>query len=113
MVRRVGFGDDDPEQQRKSVADRAMERHRAKARLKSRGEDQENRRTRRLIPTVLFTVLWVAVVFSILIRLGSDGLNANIMGIVIVVAFGVFSISALIRDILKILRGQKDRPDNF
>jgi len=113
MVRRVGFGDDDPEKKGSSIADRAMERHRAKARLNSKENDQTRRRTRRLIPTLIFTVLWVAVIISVLLRLTSDGLSANVMGILIVVAFGVFSISALIKDILKTLRGEKDRPDNF
>lgn len=111
MVRRVGFGDDDPEKNRTSVADRALERHRTKARLKDEATDHNRRRMRRLVPTVIFTVLWVAVIISILLRLASDGLNANVMGILIVVAFGVFSISALIKDILKIIRGEKDRPD--
>lgn len=141
MARRVGFGDvdpedrskktspedrskrtspedrnkTDPEDREKSVADRAMDEHRARARLKANAPKPASP-VKPLIAPALFLILWIAIFIAVIINMTQAGLSTNIFGLVAFTAISVFVVSKVIRRMIAIARGETrsaDRRDNF
>jgi len=121
MVRKVGFGEDDAEPTSKtSIADQAMERFRKKAKIKAAREaDREKSRrsnTGRILFLVLWLVLWIAMSGAVILAMAREGLNTNVIPLVIWTGATVMVVSKVIKSIIKAVRGDRrpgDRPENF
>ena len=119
MVRKVGFGDDaggeDKTPARRSVADQAMDRFRKKARIKAAREASEKTHGRSKFARILFLifwlVLWVAMSSAVLYTMASEGLNTNVIPLVIWTGASVFVVSKVIKSIIKTVRSEAPRGD--
>jgi hypothetical protein len=123
MVRKVGFGDDKAEPKsapKTTVADRAMERFRKRARIKAAREANQKKSGRTKLSRILFLcfwlVLWVAMSSAVLYTMASEGLNTNVVPLVIWTGASVFVVSKVLTSIIKTIREDgsgSDRPENF
>jgi|GEM_PF-3216988 len=123
MVRKIGFGDQEEAPSstpKKSIADQAMDRFRKRAKIKAAREAGQKKESRSRIGRVLFLsfwlILWVAMSGAIIFTMVSEGLNTNVIPLVIWTGASVFVASKVIRAIIRAVAGDPrrgNRPDNF
>lgn len=121
MVRKVGFGDEDPEPTSKtSIADQAMDRFRKKAKIKAAREADQKKtgrsKTGRILFLIIWLVLWIAMSSAAIYAMMQDGLNGNILPLVIWTGASVLVVTRVIKSIIAAARGDRrpgDRPENF
>jgi len=123
MVRRVGFGEDDPEPRskpKKSIADQAMDRFRKRAKNKAAREAEQKKTGRSKVGRILFLfvwlVIWVGISGSVILTMTREGLNTNVIPLVIWTAASILVVTKVIRTIISTARKERrydDRPENF
>lgn len=124
MVRKVGFGDDKDDAPtstpKKSIADQAMDRFRQRSKIEKAREAEIAAESRgkagRILFLILWLILWVGMSGTILFSMASDGLNANIIPLVVLTAASVLVTTKVVKSIINAVKGSprpNNRPDNF
>ena len=119
MVRKVGFGEDDPEptsQSKKSVADQAMDRFRKRARNKERAQAQRSENKKNNLAGILFLILWLGVWTFAIIGASYSAYQMRDPFVLIWVAFAAFAWFKGFQSLIKKFKGETkpfERPENF